>query len=112
MTYSVKAYPKKSFILIKVRGGVTRDSALIYTLEAHTPGKKTGIKHYLLDLRKTRNIETAFDNYDWAYKDTNNPEIAKTACLAMIVRSKDHSHDFIETFSRNAGNNVTLFRNF
>jgi hypothetical protein len=30
--------------------------------------------------------------------------------VALLVDPEDHSHDFVETVGRNAGLNVTLFR--
>ena len=46
----------------------------------------------------------------FAYKDMQLAEgIDLNAIVATLVSPDDHSHDFIETVSRNAGLNVTLF---
>jgi hypothetical protein len=52
------------------------------------------------------------ENYEFAYEKVSpNPKINKLAKVALLVSKNDHSHDFIETVSINAGLQVKLFRN-
>jgi hypothetical protein len=81
--------------------------------ESHALGRKLGIRRYLVDLRKSRNVESLLDGYQFAYQDMpQQPEIDRSARVAILVSPGDHSHDFIETVSRNSGLDVTLFRDY
>ena len=80
-------------------------------LEAHTLGDELGISRYLVDATEAVNVDSTLENYSFAYTDMQTPTgINKTAVVALLVSPDDHSHDFIETVSRNAGLNVTIFR--
>ena len=49
-------------------------------------------------------------SYRFAHDDMKRtPAIDTSAVVAVLVSPGDHSHDFIETVSRNSGLNVTLF---
>lgn len=101
------------YLILKISGEINRKTAMEYNIESHKKGKELGIKKYLCDLIDAKNIETNIDNYVFAYKDMQNPmAVDTTACVAMVVDPEDHSHDFVETVSRNAGLNVKLFRDY
>jgi len=69
------------------------------------------IHRYLLDATDARNTESVMDGYDFAYRDMQVVDgIDPRARVALLVAPEDHSHDFIETTSKNAGFDVTLFR--
>lgn len=98
------------YIVLTVKGQITRKTALQQNLEAHALGKKLGVNRYLVDVTEAKNTDSVKNNYDFAYTDMSTTEgIDKTARVATLVRSGDHSHDFIETVTRNSGLNVTLF---
>ena len=81
-----------------------------YNLQAHALGKKLGINRYLVDVTEARNVDNTFEKYNFAYKDMKQePAIDKAARVAILVSPGDHSHDFIETVTRNIGLDVTLF---
>ncbi|MHB9027638.1 MAG: hypothetical protein ACYC9O_02595 [Candidatus Latescibacterota bacterium] len=63
-----------------------------------------------MDVTESRNIESSTKGYQFAHSDMMTDKIDRFARVAMLVSPGDHSHDFIETVSRNAGLNVTLFR--
>lgn len=112
MTFKVSASPNNKYILIKVKGDITRRLALEYNLEAHKLGTIHGIHRFLMDVTDARNVESAIENYNFAYRDMKKAaEINRTARVALLVSPSDHSHDFLETVTRNAGLDVTLFRN-
>lgn len=99
------------YIVLTVRGDLTADSAMRQNLEAHALGEKLGIARFLVDATESRNVESVTRNYRFAYEDMKLPPgINRNARVAMVVSPEDHSHDFIETVSRNAGFDVTLFR--
>ena len=61
-------------------------------------------------MREARNTDSIVENYDFAYKDMSETEnIDRLARVAILSSPGDHSHDFIETVTRNSGLNVKLF---
>lgn len=110
MPLSLSTSEDAKFIIMKITGDINRRIAIEYDLEAHKLGNELGINCYLMDLTESRNTDTVLDSYSFAYKDVNVEEIDKTAIVALLVAQDDHSHDFIETVSKNAGLNVQLFR--
>lgn len=72
--------------------------------------KKLSINRFLMDMRDCRNVDSVSENYKFAYDDMpNNKEIDRTAVVAVLVSEGDHSHDFIETLTINAGLNAKFF---
>ena len=70
-----------------------------------------GITRHLVDLTEARHVDTITNTYEFAYEDMRlHPGINKNARVAVLVSPDDRSHDFVETVTRNAGQNVTLFR--
>ena len=107
-----KIYPSENgkYIVLKAVGEITRERAMRNNIEAHKMGKKMGIKRYLVDMEEAQNVDSISDQYEFANRDIPlSPEIDKTAIVAVLVSKNDHSHDFIETVSVNAGLNVKLF---
>lgn len=89
---------------------MTRQVGMELNIKTHALGKKLGINRYLVDVTEARNVDNTFDKYNFAYKDMKDmPEINRQARVALLVSPGDHSHDFIETVSRNTGLDVTLF---
>ena len=110
MCYTIAPSPDAKYIVLKVTGNMTCQLAMQQNREAHAMGKKLGIHRYLVDVTESRNVESAVDNYRFAYDDMRQaPDIDKTARVAMLVSPGDHSHDFVETVVRNAGLSVRLF---
>ncbi len=69
-----------------------------------------GINRYLVDVTQAKNTDSVQDSYEFAYNDMKTAEgIDQYARVATLVSADDHSHDFIETVSRNAGLNVRIF---
>jgi hypothetical protein len=110
MTYTITVCGDDLFITIKVTGGMTNQSAMKFSIEAHARGQELGIDRYLMDLTEARNVDSVINNYKFAYQDLGSaPTISPTEKVAMLVSPDDHSHDFIETVVRNAGLDVTIF---
>jgi hypothetical protein len=111
MEYSITPSEDGSYIVIKVEGNITRKEAMQQNREAHALGKQLGINRYLVDVTEARNVEPPIENYEFAYNDMHRDEkLDITARIAALVDPDDHSHDFVETVSRNAGFDMRLFR--
>jgi hypothetical protein len=110
MSYRITPSQDNSHILIEVRGVIGKTNAMQQNIEAHRLGRSLGIKRYLVDLTQARNRDSVLANYEFAYHDMRQcEEIDLFAKVVLLVSPEDHSHDFIETVSKNAGFNVTLF---
>lgn len=111
MEYSITPSEDGKYIILKVKGEMTRAAAMKVNREVHTLGKKLGVNRYLEDVTEARNVESTLDGYKFAYEDMKQaPEVDRFARVALLVSPNDHSHDFIETVSRNTGLNVKIFR--
>ena len=111
MTYTISPSENQAYIVLKHWGELNSELAMERVVEAHVLGAKLGIARYLVDLTEARNVDTVTKSYRYAYGDLKMPpEIDKNARVALLVSPKDLSHDFVETVLRNAGHNVTLFR--
>ena len=111
MEYSITVSEDGKYIILKVKGDMDRVSAMREIIEAHELGAKLGIERYMADLTEARNIRSIVDDYELANDYTHNDRRINTfARVAMLVSSEDHTHDFLETASINAGWRVKLFR--
>jgi hypothetical protein len=109
MKYHLSLPADKQYVYIKVNGPVDAVSMLACFLEAHKLARQEGVNRHLMDLTEARNNLSTLENYHFAYTDMNNPGIDRLARTAMLVSPDDHSHDFLETLSRNNGRDVTIF---
>jgi hypothetical protein len=111
MSYTINPSPCGRYIIVKVKGEITGQSAIQQNIEAHAQGEKLGITRYLVDAIEARNTSSILENYTFAYGDMKTVSgINKLARIAMLVSPDDHSHDFVETLAKNAGFDATLFR--
>ncbi|MFC1569303.1 hypothetical protein ACFL4L_03645 [bacterium] len=111
MAYTIHPSADGNYIVLKVTGDISRELAMQYDIEAHKLGDELGINRYLMDMTESRNVDSVMESYKFAYDDLpETSTIDKSACVALLVSPNDHSHDFIETVTRNIGLNVTLFR--
>lgn len=110
MEYSISISDDRCYIILKVVGEFTAGSFMKCIIEAHTLGKEMDIHRYLVDATNARNIDSAFGNYKFAYQDMKKTEgVDRLARVAGLVSPGDHSHDFVETVSTNAGLFLSLF---
>ena len=111
MSYTIYPSEDRKYIVLKHKGEMNREVGMTRVLEAHKLGAEIGINRYLVDLTEAINLDPASKSYMYAYEDLKTPSgINLNARVAMLVSPDDHSHDFVETVLRNAGHNVTLFR--
>jgi hypothetical protein len=109
MSYSINLSDDGKYIILKVVGTINRQLAVKYNLEAHALGKEKNIDRFFLDFSECHNTDTVFRNYKYVYDDMQNPGINQQARTVMVVDPKDHSHDYIEAFFRNAGADFSLY---
>jgi hypothetical protein len=110
MDYSITPSIDGTFIILKIRGNINREIATRLNLETHALGRQLNVRRYLVDVTEARNTDTVIGNYNFAYSDMQKMEgIDKRARVATLVSPGDHSHDFTEMVSRNAGLNVRIF---
>lgn len=109
MKYHNNLSADKRYVYTKVIGLVDVASMLECVLTAHQFARQAGVNRHLMDLTEARNQLSTLENYYFAYNDMNHPDIDRLARVAMLVGTDDHSHDFLETLSRNSGRDVTLF---
>lgn len=103
--------PDGKYIIQKIVGEINAELALDFNRETHAIGRRLGIGHYLVDATECRNTDSPIDDYNFAYSDMpDDPSVDRFAVVALLVDPKDHSHDFVETVCRNAGLDVTIFR--
>ena len=111
MAYEIILSEDKKYILLKVWGEMNSVIAMEQNLEVHALCRQLGITRILVDATEARNVDTVTRTYQFAYNEMKTPpEIMLEARVATLVSPDDHSHDFVETVSRNAGMDVTLFR--
>ena len=110
MNYTITPSADGTYIAIKVKGDIDRQSAMKMNLEAHALGKKLNVRRYLVDATESRNTDSVANNYDFAYTDMQQTDnLDRSAIVANLVSPNDHSHDFVETVARNAGLHFRLF---
>jgi len=111
MSYEINLSEDGKYIITKHWGEITSDLVIQRTLKAHALGKKLGITRHLMDVTEARNIDSILETYEFAYKDIGDVSgINMRVRVAVLVSPEDHSHDFVETVTRNAGQDITLFR--
>lgn len=109
MSYSLSVSADGNYIIIKVWGNMTRQIGVEIAIAASQLGQEKNINRFLQDLTESKNMETLANNYYLAHQDLQQTEVNQTAIVACLVNPADHSHDFVETASRNAGYKVKLF---
>ncbi len=110
MAHRLEISADGTHVILTVRGDMTRERAMALNCEAHARGKQHGINRYLVDVTASRNTESPVGNFSFAYEDmARAPEIDRSARVAILVSPGDHTHDFVETVSRNSGLDVTIF---
>jgi len=109
MEYRVSIAPDRKHINVFVEGPMTTELALIVGREAVILAEENNIECYLYDLRKSRNVQTGFKNYEFGYKDVGDAGFSKASRIALLTDPNDHSHDLIETVMINNGYTIRIF---
>jgi hypothetical protein len=110
MEYTITPSADGTYIILKVKGNITRQSVLPMNLEAHALGRKLNIRKYFTDMTEARNVDDTLDDFEFAHADMRETKgIDKNARVVVLIDPSDHSHDFAETALRNAGHDITIF---
>ena len=111
MSYEIYLSEDGKYIVAKHWGKLTSELVMERTQEAHELGEKLGITRHLMDVTEAVNVDSVSKTYKFAYIDLRAlPGINLNVRVAVLVSPEDRSHDFVETVTRNAGQDVTLFR--
>jgi hypothetical protein len=109
MRYELDIPDLGTYVRVIITGNITREFAGRYSVAAKELAEEHGLKRFLFDLRHARNVESTIQNYQYAYADMPKFELDRLSRAAIIRDPEDHSHDFVELVSRNAGYNVRFF---
>lgn len=110
LEYSINPSADHQYIILEVQGEFTAIIFMKCIVEAHTLGKEMGIRSYLVDVTRARNVDSALETQMFAYSDMKTTAgVDPFARVAGLVSPGDHSHDFVETASGNAGMFLKLF---
>ncbi len=111
MSYKIFPSDDGKYIILEIRGDITSKEIVERIQEAHKLGDEMKITRHLMDLTEARNIDSVTKIYKFAYTEIRrSPDVNLNARVAVLVDPDDHSHDFSETVIKNAGQNVTFFR--
>lgn len=109
MKYTVSLSGDRKFIVVYIDGPMTTELAVLVGKEAKVLALENKIASLLYDLRKSRNVQNGFRNYEFGYKDSGAIGFSKSYKIALLTDPADRSHDLIETVMVNNGYNVKIF---
>lgn len=109
MKFEIALSRSRKHVVCTVLEPVTTEFAFEFARAAVDFSRQHGLKRQLYDCRRVRNVDSIYRNYDFAYKDMVNLELAPDNRAAILVAVTDRSHDFVEIVARNAQYNVKIF---
>lgn len=110
MPYELTIPPDATYVLVTVDEPFTRRLAIDLAVGSSRLAAFEGLRGFLYDLRRSRNVESVLTNYEFVHRDMPPLDLDRCARVALLVSPDDHSHDFVETVSVNVGYSVRLFR--
>ncbi|AUM12935.1 STAS domain-containing protein [Ketobacter alkanivorans] len=112
MSYQIQVSKDGTYIIGKITGELTRDTAQQLAKEYAEMIESTGIKRILNDVRGVRDQMSTIGAYDYAYKDVKSIGLPRDIRAAILADEGDRSHHFQETVAHNAGYLVKVFHSF
>lgn len=109
MSYEIGISKNGRYIICRVIQPVTTDLARQFTIEMDQLSRARKIKHFLVDVRGAPNVASVFQNFEFANQDMAGLDLQRGVRSAILVDPDDHSHDFVETVTQNAGYGVRVF---
>lgn len=109
MSYTIEISESGKFFRIRVEGEVSVELANEWSMELMELSSVRGIQRYLFDTRTARNVSSMVQNYNFAYHDSHELQLSRSARSVILACQEDDSHNFVVTTMRNAGFNVKLF---
>jgi hypothetical protein len=112
MTYEIKVAKDGTYIIGKISGSLTLETAQELAKEYTAIIGATGIKRVLNDVRGVRDDMSTISSFDYAYKDVQSIGLPRDIRAAILADEGDRSHHFQETVAHNAGYQVKIFHAF
>lgn len=111
MHYTFSVSEDGNYVVSTMHGELTNENAKQHNIETHNLGKSMGIDRFLVDAVDCRYVQTPVQHYEFINSNEPMVEIMnRKARVAILVHPDDQSHDFFETVARNAGHDLTIFR--
>ena len=108
--YTITTNTPDRIIRIKLYVPVTRQLACHFTHDIAQLEKNTKSSGILYDMRGAPNISSVMDNYAFAYEDLPRLKLSRQQRRAVLADPEDDSHHFPETFIRNTGHQLRVFK--
>lgn len=109
MDYKISISENRNYIILQYLVPMTTKVALDSGPEMMRLAIENNISNVLFDLRESPNVQSPTGNYFFANQDIKKFNFPRNTRSAFLVRSDDHSHDFITTAFFNAGYIVAQF---
>lgn len=112
MNYSISVPENDFYIVIKFNAPVTRELALKSAMEAGVVAVENhGDKFvgYLVDSRGFPNVDTQFENYEFAAIDSQRPQVDSSGPIAVVTSPGDDSHFSVELAMQHMGIDFRVF---
>lgn len=109
MSYEIRMSENGRYIICRVTQSITVELAREFTIALDQLSRSQRIKRFLVDVRGAPNVASVFQNFDFANKDMADLGLQRDVRSAILVGANDHSHDFVETVTQNAGYGVLVF---
>ena len=110
MDYTLSLDETSGIVIVRVLADTTEDLARAIATSATALANGNAIRGYLLDMRGTRDVASAFADYDLAYNELPAAGFDGRHWLAMLLDEADDSRNFFETLASNAGLRLRIFR--
>ncbi len=110
MDFEITRDDTNQLIRIAAMQAITNPLAIRFFTEAVSLLNETGYNKILVDMREVSSAESPFRQYAFAY-ELDKTSLKKSTKIAAMTAPDDHSHDFVETVSRNAGYYMAFFNN-
>jgi hypothetical protein len=109
MSYSITVSASGKYFRIRVDGETSVELARKWSAELQELGGVYHIKRFLFDARLAKNMSSVVENYQFAYKDSVELSLDRSARSAILASQDDDSHNFLELAMSNAGFDVRVF---
>lgn len=112
MEYTLRISEDGLYVIITTTGSLTNESSLEQTTVVKEFARKYKLNKLFYDMVDCRYTGSIIGHYTYANDlMTASEHISRADRVVILVDQDDHSHDFLETVSKNNGFDVTIFRN-
>ena len=111
MSHELSVSDNNVYLIMTISGDLTNELANRQMADLYQLANSVGIKKFLIDLVNCRFVGSTVEQYEYTTNEMPRTGFVNRADrFAFLVDVDDHSHDFVETVSRNNGYDVCLFR--